>query len=116
MTVLDLDFLYARVVVESGEKPLEVFRAGPSHSTDEIAQSLDEWLNEDRIDRPSQTRHKVGDQEISNFSMRVGVEGNLGRIFCGVSQARLSGKNREAGALRSCESVSYRVATSSAPE
>jgi PAS domain S-box-containing protein len=83
MGMLTLDFLYARVIVEAGEKPLEVLRAGPSHRTDEIAQALDDWLNEGQIDRPSQTRWKIGDQEISIFPMRMGVEGDLGFIVAG---------------------------------
>ena len=83
MGTLSLDFFYARVIVEAGEKPLEMLRAGPSHGTDEIAQSLDEWLNEDQIDRPSQTRRKIGDQEISIFPMRMGVVGDIGFIVAG---------------------------------
>ncbi|MGA7313999.1 MAG: ATP-binding protein [Silvibacterium sp.] len=83
MGTLSLDFFYARVIVEAGEKPLEMFRAGPSHGTDEIAQSLDEWLNEDQIDRLSQTRRKIGDQEISIFPMRMGVVGDIGFIVAG---------------------------------
>ena len=83
MGTLSLDFFYARVIVEAGEKPLEMLRAGPSHGTDEIAQSLDEWLNEDQIDRPSQTRRKIGDQEVSVFPIRMGIEGELGLIVAG---------------------------------
>jgi PAS domain S-box-containing protein len=83
MGTLSLDLFYARVIVEAGEKPLEMLRAGPSHGTDEIAQSLDEWLNEDRIDRLSQTRRKIGDQEISIFPMRMGVVGDIGFIVAG---------------------------------
>ncbi|MGA8437933.1 MAG: ATP-binding protein [Candidatus Sulfotelmatobacter sp.] len=83
MAMLNLDFFYARVIVEADQKPLEVLRAGPSHRTDEIAQSLDDWLNEDLIDRSSQTRRKIGDQEISIFPMRMGVGGDLGFIVTG---------------------------------
>ena len=87
MGMLALDFFYARVIVEANEKPLEVLWAGPSHRTDEIAQSLDDWLNEDRIDRPSQTRRKIGDQEISIFPMRLGIEGELGLVVAGSRRA-----------------------------
>ena len=83
MGMLTLDFFYARVKVEAGEKPLDLLRAGPSHKTDEIAQSLDDWLNEDQIDRPSQTWCKIRDQEISIFPMRMGTEGDLGLIVAG---------------------------------
>jgi PAS domain S-box-containing protein len=83
MEMLTLDFLYARVIVQADEKPLELLRAGPSHRTDEIAQSLDDWLNEDQIDRSSQTRYKIADREISIFPMRMGAEGNFGFIVAG---------------------------------
>ena len=69
--------------MEAGGKPLDMLRAGPSHRTDEVAQSLDDWLNEDQIDRPSQTWCKIGDQEISIFPMRMGTEGDLGLIVAG---------------------------------
>jgi PAS domain S-box-containing protein len=83
MGMLTLDFVYARVTMEADKKPLEMLRVGPSHRTDQIAQSLDDWLNEDQIDRPSQTRRKIGDQEISIFPMRIGVEVDLGFIVAG---------------------------------
>jgi len=83
MGMLTLDFFYARVIVEADEKPLELLRAGPSYRTDEIAQSLDHWLDEDQIDRSLQTRCKIGTQEISILPMRMGVEGGLGFIVAG---------------------------------
>jgi PAS domain S-box-containing protein len=83
MGMLALDFLYARVIVECDEKPLETLRVGRSHGTDEIEQSIDDWLNEAQIDRPSQTLCKIGDQEISIFPMPIGVEGDLGFIVAG---------------------------------
>ena len=65
------------------EKPLEVLRVGPSHRTNEIGQSLGDWLNEDHIDRPSEIRSKIGDQEISIFTMRMGAIGDIGFIVAG---------------------------------
>ena len=83
MGTLTLDFFYARVMVETDEKPLEMLRVGPRHRTDEIAHSLDDWLNENQIERPSQTRRKIGNQKISIFSMKMGIEGELGLIVAG---------------------------------
>jgi PAS domain S-box-containing protein len=83
MGMLTLDFFYARVMLKADERPIEVLRAGASHRTDEIAQSLDDWLNEDQIDQPSPTRRTIGDQEISIFPIRVGVEDDLGFIAAG---------------------------------
>jgi PAS domain S-box-containing protein len=83
MGMLTLDFIYARVVVEAGEKPLDMLRARPSHRTDEIDQFLDDWLNEDPLDRLSQTRCKIGGREISLLPMRMGVGGELGFLVAG---------------------------------
>ncbi len=83
MGMLTLDFFYARVIVEADAEPLEVLRAGPSHRTDEIAQSLDDWLKEERIGQPSPTRRKIGRHEISIFPVRMGVEDDLGLIVTG---------------------------------
>ena len=60
-----------------------MLRTGPSYRTQEIAQSLAGWLKEDRIDQSSEMRRKTGEQEISIFSMRMGVEGDLGFIVVG---------------------------------
>jgi PAS domain S-box-containing protein len=81
--ILALDFFYARLIVEADERPLEMLRASPSHSTDEIARSLDDWLNKNQIGRPSRALCKIGDREISIFSMRMGIEGDLGFIVAG---------------------------------
>ncbi len=87
MGMLTLDFFYARVIVETDEKPLEVLRAGPSHRTGEIAESLGDWLKEDQIDRPSETWRKIGGKEISIFTMRMGEKGDHGFIVAGSQRA-----------------------------
>jgi PAS domain S-box-containing protein len=81
MGMLELDFFYMRVVGEAGEKPIELLRAGPSHRTDEIAQSLDRWLGEGHTDRPS--RRRIASRDVSLCSMRVGVAGELGVMVAG---------------------------------
>jgi PAS domain S-box-containing protein len=83
MEMLALDFFYARVILGAGEKPLGALRASPSHRTDEIAQSIRDWLNENRVDRPSQAQRKIGDEEISIFQLQMGVECSLGFIVAG---------------------------------
>ncbi len=81
--MLSLDFFYVRVIKEPGDKPLEALRAGPLHRTDEVAQSLHDWLKEDPSIQGLQTRRKMGEQEMSIFSLRMGVEGDLGLIVAG---------------------------------
>jgi len=83
MGTLTLDFFYARVIVETSKKPLEILRTGPARKTDEIARFLDDWLTEDQIDRPLQGRRKIGDHEISIFLMRMGVASDIGFIVAG---------------------------------
>jgi PAS domain S-box-containing protein len=83
MGMLSLDFLYARVTVDADQKPLEVLRVGPSNRADEVAHFLDDWLGEHQINQPSQGLRKIGDQEVSIFPMRMGVEGDLGFIVAG---------------------------------
>jgi PAS domain S-box-containing protein len=84
MEMLTLDFFYVRVIVETDEKPLEILRASPAHSKDEIAESLDDWLKEDR---PSQTRRRVGDEELSIFPLRMGVLDGVGSMVAGSRRA-----------------------------
>jgi PAS domain S-box-containing protein len=83
MGMLTLDFFYVRVKVQVDAEPLEVLRARPSHRADEIARSLDDWLKEEQIVPPSQTRRRIGKQEISISPMRVGVESDLGFLVAG---------------------------------
>jgi PAS domain S-box-containing protein len=83
MGMLTLDFFFVRVVVDAGEKPLEVLRVGPPHSTGEIVLSLEDWLKEDQFDQPSETRRKIGEEEIPFFLVRIGVVSPLGFIVAG---------------------------------
>jgi len=83
MGMLTLDFFYARVIMEAGEEPLEVLRAGSSYRRSEIARFLDDWLKNDQIAPPLQTRCKIGEQEISIFPLQMGLEGDRGFIVAG---------------------------------
>jgi len=83
MGMFTLDFVYARVIFEAGKEPLKALRAGPSYRTDEIAQSLDDWLKEQQFGQASQTQLKIGEQETSIVPMRMGVEADLGFIVVG---------------------------------
>jgi PAS domain S-box-containing protein len=83
MGMLTLDFSYARVIMEAGEEPLEVLRAGSSYRTSDIAQFLDDWLKNDQIAPLSQTRCKIGEQEISIFPLQMDLEDDRGFIVAG---------------------------------
>jgi len=83
MGMLGLDFFYARLTVQINEEPREVLRVGRSHRKNEIKQSLDHWLDEGHIDRPSEIPRKIGDQEISIFPMRMGAISDMGFLVTG---------------------------------
>jgi len=83
MGMFRLDLVYAHVIIEADKEPLKVVRAGPSHRTDEIAHSLDDWLKEQQFGQASQTQLTIAGQQISIVPMGMGVEGALGFIVVG---------------------------------
>jgi len=83
MGMFTLDFVYAHVTVQADKEPLKVLRAGPSYGTDEITQSVDDWLKEQQFGQTSQTQLKIGGLETSIVPMRMGVEGDLGFFVVG---------------------------------
>ena len=87
LVMLDLDFLYARVRLESHEAPIDALRTaqpyGTSHSREEIWQALNEWPEEDPHHWTEKVfRSRIG-QEISVFPIRMGIEAELGLIVAG---------------------------------
>jgi len=88
---LDLDFLYARVQLDSREAPIDVLRSAPRFGTsqcrEEISQALNRWFGQDPQQWPEQTLCHVGGQEVSVFPIRMGIEGNLGLIVAGSQRA-----------------------------
>jgi PAS domain S-box-containing protein len=88
MGMFRLDLVYAHVIIEADKEPLKVVRAGPSHRTDEIAHSLDDWLKEQQFGQASQTQLTLAGQQISIVPMGMGVEGAaLGSIVVGSGRA-----------------------------
>src|SRR5580658_6094758 len=87
LAMLDLDFLYARVRLDSHQAPIEALRTaqlnGANQGRNEITQALNHWFGED----PKQWPEKVGipprGQEVSVFPIRMGIEGELGLIVAG---------------------------------
>ena len=87
MEILDLDFLYGRVRLDSHEAPIEALRttqlSGTSYSREEIRQALNHWFGEDPQQWPEGVLRHLGGQEVSVFPIRMGIEGELGLIVAG---------------------------------
>jgi PAS domain S-box-containing protein len=85
--MLDLDFLYTRVRLDSHKAPIDALRtaqlSGPSNGGEEIRQALNQWFGEDAQQWPKQAIRHLGGLEVSVFPTRVGLEGELGFIVAG---------------------------------
>jgi PAS domain S-box-containing protein len=89
--ILDLDFLYARVRLDSNGTPIHALRRAAlfatSYSGEEIEQALNHWFGEDRQHHPEEVLRRLGGQEVSVFPIRMGIEGELGLIVAGSQRA-----------------------------
>jgi PAS domain S-box-containing protein len=87
LVMLDLDFLYARVRLDSHEAPIDALKtnqlSGKSYSGEEIRQALNQWFGEDLQQWPEEVLRHLGGREVSVFPIRMGTEGELGLIVAG---------------------------------
>ncbi len=85
--MLDLDFLYARVQLDSHEAPIAALRVaqlfGTSRSREEIGQALNLWFGENPQQWPQAEVKHLGEHEVSIYPIRMGIEGDLGVIVAG---------------------------------
>ena len=85
LVMLDLDFLYARVRLDSHEAPIDALKtnqlSGTSYSGEEIRQALKQWSGEVPQPWPEQVFRHLGEQKV--FPIRMGIEGELGLIVAG---------------------------------
>ena len=91
MEILALDFLYARVPLNSHGAPIDALRTAPlfgtSHSREEIGQALNNWFGEDLQQESKGVLGHLGGQQVSVFPIRMGIEGELGLIVAGSQRA-----------------------------
>ena len=91
VVMLDLDLLYAGVRFESSETPVGLLRTselyGTSQSHEEITRTLNQWFGEVPQRWPVQTFRGPGEQEVSVFPIRLGLNGELGFIAAGSQRA-----------------------------
>ncbi|WP_263355090.1 PAS domain S-box protein [Acidicapsa acidisoli] len=87
LVMLDLDFLYARVRLDSHGTSTDALKtaqlSGTSYSGEEIGQALKHWFGEDPQRWPEEVLRNLGEQEVSAFPIRMGIEGELGLIVAG---------------------------------
>jgi PAS domain S-box-containing protein len=85
--MLDLDFVYARVRLDSQEAPIDALKTSEiyetNHSREEIRRALDEWSGEVCRQWPQQAIRRLGEKEVSVFRTKMGIEGELGLILAG---------------------------------
>ena len=85
LVMLDLDFLYARVRLDSHEAPIDALKtnrlSGTSNSGEEIRQALKQWTGEVPQPWPEQVFRHLGEQKV--FPIRMGIDGELGLIVAG---------------------------------
>jgi PAS domain S-box-containing protein len=87
MGLLDLDFLYARVRLDSHEAPIDALRTAPlfatNHRREEIRQALIQWSAEVPQSWSGRAFRHLGGQEVSVLPIRMGIDGELGLLVAG---------------------------------
>jgi PAS domain S-box-containing protein len=87
MGILDLDFLYARVRLDSHGAPIDALKttqlSGTSYSREELRQTLNNWFVEDPQLWPAAAIRHLAGREVSVFPIRMGIEGELGLVVAG---------------------------------
>ncbi|MGD0732944.1 MAG: PAS domain-containing protein, partial [Terracidiphilus sp.] len=91
VAMLDLDFVYARVRLDSHDPPIDALRTthlhGASHGREDLRQALNQWTGKDLRQWPEKVISPQGGREISVFPIRMGIEGELGLIVAGSQRA-----------------------------
>ncbi len=91
MTILDLDFLYARVRLDSHGTPIDGLRTAPpfvtNHSREEVRKALNQWSGEVPQSWSKPAFRRLAGHEVSVLPIRLGIEGELGLIAAGSQRA-----------------------------
>ena len=89
MGILDLDFLYARVRLDSHGAPIEALRTSQISriSQEEIRQALSHRFGEDPQQWPEEVLRQLAGREVSVVPIKMGIEGELGLIVAASQRA-----------------------------
>jgi PAS domain S-box-containing protein len=89
--MLDLDFIYARVRIESNDKPLEAMRLAPpfaiSPGPEGVSQTFNQWFGQEPHLWSGEGRRLFGDRKISIWPKSLGRGGELGLLVAGTRRA-----------------------------
>ena len=87
LVMLDLDFLYARALLDPREAPIDALGTARlhrnRHSREEIRQALTRWLEEDPQQWSGEAVRHLGEREVSVVPIKMGIGGELGLIVAG---------------------------------
>jgi hypothetical protein len=91
VTMLRLDFAYARLSATESGSPLEVVRAGDyQHSSiqpQQFAQSFDHWLSTDQTDARCVISDPLGEGDVSIAAFSLGLQRAAGILVAGSRRA-----------------------------
>ena len=91
LVMLDLDFLYARVRLDSRETQIDALRVSKllwtNHSPEEVTRALNQWSKEGLQSWSEQPFRRLGEKEIPALPIRMGLNGDLGLIVAGCHRA-----------------------------
>ena len=92
LAMLDLDFLYARVRLDSREAPFDAIRTAQHYGTgqnrEQIKHALNKWSEKTPLQRSEHMYRHPGEPEVSVFPITLGIEGEVGLIVAGSQRAR----------------------------
>jgi C4-dicarboxylate-specific signal transduction histidine kinase len=84
--MLELDLVYVRLKAPVGEAPIELFRVAEAQPQP-MASVLKNCLGDDPQHWPPLGRGRVGDEELSLVTWRLGLQGDVGVIVAGSQRA-----------------------------
>ncbi len=91
LRMLQLDFVYVRLMDAGGQAPLEMVRFAPSQEqtakAHEIGEILKRWLGADPQQWPPLIRNRMGERDISIVPLGLGLRGEIGEIVVGSERA-----------------------------
>ena len=91
LEMLDLDFLYGRTRLDTGDEPIEMLGVAPSSAIaagpEGVRQALRAWFGQDPHAWPGEMRRGLGDAEVSIVPLVLGIGGELGLLVAGTRRA-----------------------------
>jgi PAS domain S-box-containing protein len=91
MAMLNLDFLYTRARTEANREPIAVLstapHCAPAYGADNVRRTLDDLFANNPQKWPTEMRCRLGEQDTSLVSLRLGIEVEIGIVIAGSERA-----------------------------